>query len=106
MLFRTVLEKALFSSPAAFLQTVKERIRKLETKDASHPDLPGLKDLQTRVEAIGVEHFSKFQNLIRELKAGKYWQWSGKEPSDRLVIFTERIETLKFLQRELPKALG
>ena len=27
-------------------------------------------------------------------------------PDDRLVLFTERIETLKFLQAELPKALG
>jgi len=106
MLFRTVLEKALFSSPAACLQTLKERIRKLEAKDGSHPDLAGLHDLQSLVEAISPERFSKFQHLIHQLKQDQHWCWNGKDPSDRLVIFTERVETLKFLQQALPKALG
>lgn len=106
MLFRTVLEKALFSSPAACLQTLKERIRKLEAKDAHHPDLDGLRDLQGLVQAISADKFSKLQHLISQLKQGQHWQWDGKDPSDRLVIFTERVETLKFLQQELPKALG
>ncbi|MCF5517222.1 DEAD/DEAH box helicase, partial [Pseudomonas sp. PA-3-6E] len=106
MLFRTVLEKALFSSPAACLQTLKERIRKLEAKDAHHPDLEGLHDLQGLVQAISPDKFSKLQYLISQLKQGQHWRWDGKEPSDRLVIFTERVETLKFLQQELPRALG
>lgn len=106
MLFRTVLEKALFSSPAACLQTLKERIRKLELKDVHHPDLDGLRDLQGLVQAISVDKFSKLQHLISQLKQGQHWRWDGKDPSDRLVIFTERVETLKFLQQELPKALG
>ncbi|MNF26749.1 RNA polymerase-associated protein RapA [compost metagenome] len=106
MLFRTVLEKALFSSPAACLQTLKERIRKLEAKDAHHLDLEGLRDLQGLVQAISPDKFSKLQHLIGQLKQGQHWRWDGKEPSDRLVIFTERVETLKFLQQELPRALG
>ena len=106
MLFRTVLEKALFSSPAACLQTLKERLRKLENKDASHPDREALKHLEGLVEAISTDKFSKFQYLVSQLKQGPHWRWSDKDPSDRLVIFTERVETLKFLQRELPKALG
>ncbi|MBV4465791.1 DEAD/DEAH box helicase [Pseudomonas sp. SWRI79] len=106
MLFRTVLEKALFSSPAACLQTLKERIRKLEAKDAHHFDLEGLRDLQDLVQAISPDKFSKLQYLISQLKQGQHWRWDGKEPSDRLVIFTERVETLKFLQKELPRALG
>ncbi|MBK3433429.1 DEAD/DEAH box helicase family protein [Pseudomonas fluorescens] len=106
MLFRTVLEKALFSSPAACLQTLKERIRKLEAKDGSHLDLEGLRDLQGLVQAITADKFSKLQHLISQLKQGRHWRWDGKDPSDRLVIFTERVETLKFLQQELPKALG
>jgi ERCC4-related helicase len=106
MLFRTVLEKALFSSPAACLQTLNERIRKLQVKDAHHSDLAGLRDLQGLVQAISVDKFSKVQHLISQLKQGQHWRWDGKDPSDRLVIFTERVETLKFLQQELPKALG
>lgn len=106
MLFRTTLEKALFSSPAACVQTVKERLRKLEAKDKAHPDIAALRELQQLVEAITPALFSKFQHLVEQLKGGAHWKWNPRDPSDRLVLFTERIETLKFLQTELPKALG
>ncbi|MBU1357666.1 MAG: DEAD/DEAH box helicase [Gammaproteobacteria bacterium] len=106
MLFRTTLEKALFSSPAACLQTLKERLRKLQAKDAAHPDIAALSELQDLVAAIGPAEFSKFQHLIDQLRSGAHWKWDSRDPSDRLVLFTERIETLKFLQAELSKALG
>ncbi|MDR1280916.1 MAG: DEAD/DEAH box helicase, partial [Opitutaceae bacterium] len=106
MLFRTVLEKALFSSPAACLQTLKERIRRLETRDAAHPDLAPLRDLQARVQAIEPAQFSKLQYLIAQLKDGPHGRWDGRAADDRLVLFTERIETLRFLQRHLSAALG
>ena len=106
MLFRTTLEKALFSSPAACLQTLKERLRKLQAKDANHPDIAALSELQDLVAAIGPAEFSKYQHLVDQLRSGAHWKWDSREPSDRLVLFTERIETLKFLQTELPKALG
>ncbi|MFC3337117.1 DEAD/DEAH box helicase [Paracandidimonas soli] len=106
MLFRTVLEKALFSSPAACLQTLKERIRRLEACDAAHPDLAPLRDLQTLVRQIEPAQFSKLQYLIAELKDDPHWRWDGRAADDRLVLFTERIETLKFLQQHLPAALG
>ena len=106
MLFRTVLEKALFSSPAACLQTLKERIRRLEARDATHPDLAPLRDLQALVQQIEPAHFSKLQHLIAQLKDAPHWRWDGRTADDRLVLFTERIETLKFLQQHLPAALG
>lgn len=106
MLFRTVLEKALFSSPAACLQTLSERIRRLEKRDPHHADLEQLRDLQGLVQAITPQQFSKLQHLIEQLQTGQHWRWDSTDPSDRLVIFTERVETLKFLQQELPKALG
>ncbi len=114
MLFRTTLEKALFSSPAACLQTLKERLRKLEsrsethsqTRGSPHPDLAPLRDLHDLVGAIAPAQFSKFQHLVSQLRQGEHWRWEGRDPGDRLVIFTERIETLKFLQAELPAALG
>ena len=56
--------------------------------------------------ATGPAQFSKFQHLLEQLRGGKHWKWTGSDPTDRLVIFTERIETLKFLQAELTKALG
>jgi len=106
MLFRTTLEKALFSSPAACLQTIRERLRKLEAKNSEHPDIGVLTELQAMVAAIGPAEFSKFQHLLDQLRSGSHWKWDSRDTADRLVIFTERIETLKFLQTELPKALG
>lgn len=105
MLFRTTLEKALFSSPAACVQTLKERLRKLETRDKHHPDIATLSELHDLVLSITPEHFSKFKHLVGQLRGGVHWRWDGKDPSDRLVIFTERIETLKFLREQLPRAL-
>jgi hypothetical protein len=68
MLFRTTLEKALFSSPAACLQTLKERLRKLAAKDPAHPDIAQLRELQDLVAAIGPAQFSKFQHLVDQLQ--------------------------------------
>ena len=106
MLFRTILEKSLLSSPAACAQTVRERIKRLRSKDSSHPDLTVLEELQQSVEAIGPEDVSKLNELVNRLQLDTIWQWSANNPSDRLVIFTERIETLKFLQQHLAKRLG
>ncbi|MCP4119754.1 MAG: DEAD/DEAH box helicase [Desulfobacteraceae bacterium] len=106
-LFRTTLEKALFSSPAACLQTIGNRIRKLEKEHGEdHPDIPALDELYERVAAIAPSAFTKFGKLVEVLTDKKNpLFWNGKESSDRLVIFTERVETLKFLQDHLPKAL-
>lgn len=105
-LFRTTLEKALFSSPAACLQTVRERAARLRAKDDAHPDLEALDRLKQAVEAIGPADFSKLGELVRRLKEDPEWKWDPASASDRLVVFTERIETLKFLREHLPAKLG
>jgi superfamily II DNA or RNA helicase len=106
MLFRTVLEKSLFSSPAACVQTVRERIKRFKGKNASHPDLPALEQLLKAVEAIQPDEFGKLAELVRRLKSDAVWKWDTSLPSDRIVVFTERIETLKFLRAHLPQRLG
>lgn len=106
LLFRTILEKALLSSPAACRQTVRERMSRLEKRDPTHPDLPSLQQLFDAVDAIQPEEVGKLNELVSRLNSDPQWQWDKAKPNDRVVIFTERIETLKFLQENLPKRLG
>lgn len=113
-LFKTTLTKALFSSPAACVAVIEHRMKKLEaasqknSKNASEHDLTLLSNLKREVEGIGIKGFSKFNHLVACLqgKAGSNFAWSGTDPEDRLVIFTESRETLAFLAEHLPRALG
>ena len=105
-LFRTIITKSLLSSPAACLVTIKERIKR--TKD-QHPgklleDIAKLEELQMLLEAIGPGDFSRYQKLLSLLRSSQYgWK---KVPDDRIVIFTERIETMRFLTANLRHDLG
>jgi SNF2 family DNA or RNA helicase len=65
MLFRTTLEKALLSSPAACAKTIRERMRRLSAKDSSHPDLGPLAGLLEAVEAIKHDEVSKLWSAIQ-----------------------------------------
>jgi ERCC4-related helicase len=103
LLFKTVLEKSLFSSPAACLETVRQRLRKLE-KDAgpdAAKDRATLEGIREALQGIGASKFAKYQSLVDALKPGGFMHWNSDNPADRIVIFTERIETLRFLQENL-----
>ena len=103
MLFRTTLEKAMFSSPAACLETVENRIERLEaeTDPAYEHDLRELRGLAEQLRAIGPDSFSKYQRLLSLLKDPSGLDWDGTNPQDRLVLFSERLETLRFLEEHL-----
>lgn len=109
MLFKTTLVKALFSSPRACLQTLKKRIETLskpEHDGAFDKDIESLRGLEEAVGAIGVGDFSKYQKLVRVIKDKKPgFGWKGSKKDDRLVIFSERIETLRFLEEQLKQDL-
>ena len=109
VLFRTLLEKALFSSPAACASTIRERIKRLQKKDA-HAAAADIAELETLLEVVAEitpEHFSKFQHLLTLLspRSSASIGWDPSAENDRLVIFTERIDTLRFLEAHLPPAL-
>jgi len=109
VLFRTALEKALLSSPHACLQTLGTRIgnlRKRRDAGALAGDIAQLEDLRRHVEAIGKDDFSRYQRLIGLLERGGTLGWSPRRRDDRVVVFTERIETLKFLRDHLPGDLS
>ena len=110
MLFKWSLIKALFSSPAACLQTIDARLKRLHSREdwaEYQADIDSLGQLRDAVEDIDAPSFSKYQKLlelIRLKKSGLGWKAGKKD--DRLVIFSERIETLKFLQAQLSEDLG
>lgn len=102
-LFKTTLEKALFSSPFACRETIKNRIEKLKKKNNSgyNSDIDQLSDLDKYLSNITFDKFSKYQKLLSVIK--NTFSWSESDTTDRLVIFTERIKTLKKLQEQLIK---
>lgn len=107
-LFKTTLEKALFSSPAACLQTIQHRISRLEKEseeEAAH-DIESMAELAHLLQTVTPRNFSKYQKLLSVIKDTIHgFGWTGKDTKDRLVIFTERIETLKFLSEHLSQDL-
>lgn len=105
-LFKTSLEKSLFSSPAACIKSVEERLKKLNKKysDMEMQDIGMLEELKKALERITPESFSRYQHLLQLLKSSEYG-WKGAN-NDRIVIFTERIETMRYLAEQLRKDLG
>lgn len=104
-LFKTSLEKALFSSPAACIKSVDERIQKLKRRyGADFSDITVLQTLQEALEQIDVTAFSRYQKLL-ELLTRTTYNWNA-DCDDRIVIFTERIETLHFVAAQLRKDLA
>ena len=106
-LFKTSLEKSLFSSPAACIKSLDERLKKLRKKyaDAEIKDIRLLSELKTALEAIAPEDFTRYQKLLSLLRDPEY-AWNPIDTGDRIVIFTERIETMKYLAAQLRKDLG
>jgi len=106
---RVGMQKGMFSSPFAALDSTERRISLLLSKPAVSADenaeVAALQEFATALRAIDSSSFSKFQRLVQHLKSAQF-NWHPSEPSDRLVIFSERIETLRWLQDALPKAAG
>lgn len=103
-LFKIVLEKSLFSSPAACLESVEKKLKALalSSRESDTLDLTALRAFKETIAAIEDKDFSKYSLLINLLKE---LSWTGENPRDRLVIFTERIATLKWLALHLKKTL-
>jgi ERCC4-related helicase len=99
ILFRTLLLKGLLSSAEAFRSTVAERAKRLRGQaesPAREADLERLTKLEELAAPIALEKTPKFKKLVECLKA------AGNE---RVVIFSERIQTLEALRPALASAL-
>lgn len=106
-LFKTSLEKSLFSSPAACIKSIEARLKKLYKKYSADDikDIRLLEELKTALEAITPAGFARYQKLIALLRSKDY-AWNPADTGDRVVIFTERIETMKYLAERLRQDLG
>lgn len=106
-LFKTNLENSLFSSPAACCKSIEARLKKLYKKytvdDIS--DIRLLEELHTALGQVTPENFTRYQKLLELLRSDSYG-WNPKDPGDRVVIFTERIETMNYLAEHLRTDLG
>lgn len=106
---RVGMQKAMFSSPFAALDSTERRINLLQEKsvitDDEQVEVAALQVFATTLRAIDANSFSKFQRLLQRLKSSEF-NWKPSDPSDRIVIFSERIKTLRWLQEVLPKAVG
>lgn len=105
-LFKTSLEKSLFSSPAACIKSIDARLAKLRKKytDNEIKDLRSLENLREALINIDPADFSRYQQLLSLLRSKEYGWTAGTD--DRIVIFTERIETMKYLAENLRADLG
>ncbi len=106
---RVGMQKGMFSSPFAALDSTERRIAMLHGKVNISADeqaeVAALQDFSAALREIDASSFSKFQRLAQHLKSPQF-NWHSNDPSDRIVIFSERIETLRWLQENLPKAVG
>lgn len=103
-LVRIGLQKSIFSSPAAARVSVELRISKLKDKaDISRDEqeeVQALNSLLLALRNIDASRFNKYQHLLALLNNSDFG-WKKTNTEDRLVVFSERIETLNWLQNQL-----
>lgn len=102
-LVRIGLQKALFSSPGACLVSADERLKKLAAATPSadiQAETDALATFRAALARIDTKSWSKYVQFI-ELLRGQAFDWRKDDPQDRLVIFSERRETLNVLEEHL-----
>ena len=105
-LFQTVVRKAWLSSPRACIATVNERLKRLKARhdkgavdaDAYDHDVALLTDIRAACERVPPAQQGKLQALFRFLEGLGYRR---RKAGKRVVIFSERIDTLKFLATQI-----
>jgi len=102
-LFSIGIFKAFMSSPMAALTSIERRIEKVESKvdplGLYEENLEILHTLKAKaakvIETSSDTKYKKLRDTLIELG------WSGRKKDDRYVIFAERIDTLKYLRKNL-----
>jgi ERCC4-related helicase len=98
LLFAFSLFKTFLSSPAAALKSVKNRMAK---SDANQEELQELSELLDGMLASHED--SRYDAFCEKLHS---FGWSGRKKDERIVVFTERIETMNYLRTRLMEDFG
>jgi superfamily II DNA or RNA helicase len=98
-LFPWTLAKAFLSSPAALLESIKERIGRLD----KHPSVGQEREIESlmRLEALARKADDTSSGKYTALLAYLRQLGVGPDSTMRVVIFAERVRTLKWLQGHL-----
>jgi superfamily II DNA or RNA helicase len=105
-LFPYTLLKSFLSSHAALRATVSARIKTLEKKDdpqGTAAELAALHRLSELAADLTEADSAKFAALVRQLREEI---GVGPASDERVVVFSERVQTLEWLAEALPAALG
>ena len=105
---RVAMQKAIFSSPFAALESTHKRIQLLtRAHQPTADERQEVADLQAFAAALGcinASNFSKYQRLLAHLTSAESG-WALSNPADRVVVFSERLETLRWLHGQLQRDL-
>ena len=107
-LFSVNLFKAYMSSPEAARVSIAKRIGKVERKaqrsDLVEDNLEVLKQIQAQLEEIvQSKKDAKYRSFLHKLAELK---WAGRKKDERIVVFAERIDTIRYLRENLSRDLG
>ena len=89
LLFAFSLFKTFLSSPAAALKAVNNRLAKDHNNTEELENLKGILEEMNQLQIDS--RYEAFRNKLKELK------WKGTKKDERIVVFTERIETMNYL---------
>ena len=111
-LFRTTLMKAFLSSPQACISLINNRVKNIQNSSSgdtsqAEDDIKKLEELKELLQKIKPEGFTKFIELCKMLNVrNSTIGWEPKKENDRVVVFTESLITLAFLEEHLREKTG
>jgi superfamily II DNA or RNA helicase len=101
-LFPWTLAKAFLSSPEALLESTRQRMRRVPDSPEGDREKRALQRLEELASAVETNGSAKYRALVDHAKSAGV----GRGSATRIVVFAERVQTLKALEASLPKALG
>lgn len=104
--------KAFLSSPQACISLINNRVKNIQNSSSgdtsqAEDDIKKLEELKELLQKIKPEGFTKFIELCKMLNVrNSTIGWEPKKENDRVVVFTESLITLAFLEEHLREKTG